>query len=226
MPLNGVKIWRDHLFDSFSSSPSSRPFRFKRRNGRLPTLTMLKMRPSTEMKPPTRRKKAHAAKPAKSSSKKLKNLASVANDSYESSMDDGEDTFTDDEKSDDGPPPPRTKRLRSAAQKASRSIGAVALSELEARAVQDSAQRLRSRVPSPPQSRKPPGSVEQLNRKKMVRIAEKNELGPSSMVLQTKDMKHGTLLDDWKSRRFTPEVVSFEFVEPIVEFHLSGLICG
>lgn len=195
MPETHLVAWRDHIVDSFSSSPPAQPFRFKTRDGRLPQLTMIQMGKSAE----TGLKKGQATKKSKKKTSKVKTSQRsrrtklVASDSEdagaekqktkqgkrhkkdarsqsedEESMSDGSDTYSDSDGFVNNPPPPREKIPRVASRKASGPIETLARNDV----VFEDEQKMKKRKKkvtdslSRPSRISLPGSVEQKEKKK------------------------------------------------------------
>ena len=229
MPLDTLQIWCNHLIDSFSSTPTPRPFRFKSPDGRLPTLTLLQMAKST---PKAVAKGKKSSKPkstaGKRSYQRSEKFTIIANESDESSMPDAEDTFSEEEAKDSKPPPPRTKHRRAAADKAKSSIGKTARNE--AIVAEQKAAVIPTKELMPIQARKLPGSIEQRLRKKAALentavtdnegSAEANQAA-HSQYLQTRGMTAGTLLKEWKSPAFSADEVRSSFICSRIQFWVS-----
>ena len=157
-------------------------------------------------------RKVSRAKPAKKTEPHV-----VAPDSYEESMTSGDETYVNHSgtESEAGTPPLRPKlEVRHAARRASLSIGAVArreatmaAKEVAAKEKASKRQEKQGRQEKQAGPRTLPGSLDQRRRKQLA-LEKTEDLSNASLLLQTKAMADGTLLQEWKKPTFRPGKVS------------------
>lgn len=217
MPHRQLIKWRDHLLESFSSTPPSDAFRFKTRDGALPSLSTLKMggkAPSSSHRSSRKAEKIKRANKPQQRHRRFTKLLTRNGSTEEESMSDAEDTSSDG--SDTEKPPPRSpKAKRESAQQAKRK--SKGFLDMEQKLQDDQAaqkKKLQSSSRLDNSHKSLPGSLEQRLKKQQKQPAEEYDKEDTwmdsnrSMFLQTKGMTTSTLPDAWKRKAFNPKRVS------------------